>query len=82
MCIRDSGMAMAVKQMRAGIKEKLETLKPMACDELAAAIDKWIATMDLGEESKACLLYTSLSAINAFTAGNPTLFIAASPNLI
>ena len=32
-------------------KEKLETLKPMACDELAAAIDKWIATMNLGEES-------------------------------
>jgi len=47
------GMAMAVKQMRAGLKEKLETLKPMACDELAAAIDKWIATMNLGEESKA-----------------------------
>lgn len=46
-------MAMAVKQMRAGLKEKLETLKPMACDELAAAIDKWIATMNLGEESKA-----------------------------
>ena len=47
------GMAMAVKQMRAGIKQKLETLKPMACDELAAAIDKWIAVMNLGEESKA-----------------------------
>ena len=47
------GMAMAVKQMRAGIKDKLETLKPMACDELAAAIDKWIATMNNGEESKA-----------------------------
>lgn len=47
------GMAMAVKQMRTGIKQKLETLKPMACDELAAAIDKWIETMNLGEESKA-----------------------------
>ncbi len=47
------GMAMAVKQMRTGLKEKLETLKPMACDELAAAIDKWISTMNLGEESKA-----------------------------
>ena len=47
------GMATAVRHMREGIKAKLETLKPMACEELAAAIDNWIANMALGEESKA-----------------------------
>ncbi len=47
------GMAMAVKHMRLGIKEKLETLKGFACDELTAAIDKWIETMEDGEASRA-----------------------------
>ena len=47
------GMAVAVKQIRAGLKEKLELLKPKVSEEVNTAIDAWIANMNLGEASKA-----------------------------
>ena len=48
------GMAMAVKQMRAGLKGKLETLKGVqGCSVMTDAIDGYIGTMSDGEANKA-----------------------------
>ncbi len=48
------GMAMAVKQMRAGLKLKLEELKSIqSCKMMTETIDEYISTMDNGELNKA-----------------------------
>ena len=46
------GMAMAVKQMREGIKDRLETIIEIGCDEMKAKCQKWIDTMNDGDKSK------------------------------
>ncbi|MGE4213412.1 MAG: pyruvate:ferredoxin (flavodoxin) oxidoreductase [Anaerotignaceae bacterium] len=47
------GMAMAVKQMREGLKAKLEELKAVkGCDVMAETIDAYITTMNDGEANK------------------------------
>ncbi len=46
------GMLSAVKQMRNGLKDKLETLKGID-GSVSAVVDKWIETMEDGENSRA-----------------------------
>lgn len=46
------GMFSAVKQMRNGLKDKLETLKGIDAS-VAGVVDKWIETMEDGENSRA-----------------------------
>lgn len=47
------GMAMAVKHMREGIKEKLIQLKELAnCDDLSSKVQNWIDTMADGKASQ------------------------------
>ena len=47
------GMAVAVKQMRAGLKEKLQRLQEIiSCDDTSAKIQAWIDTMEDGNTSK------------------------------
>ncbi len=45
------GMLSAVKQMRSGLKDKLETLKGIDAS-VADVVDKWIETMNDGEASR------------------------------
>ena len=46
------GMFSAVKQMRNGLKDKLETLKGIDAS-VAGVVDKWVETMEDGENSRA-----------------------------
>ncbi len=46
------GMATAVKQMREGLKIKLENLKTIDAS-MAGVVDEWVATMKDGEKSRA-----------------------------
>ncbi len=47
------GMAMAVKQMREGLKVKLEELKAVkGCEVMSETIDAYINTMNDGEANK------------------------------
>lgn len=46
------GMFSAVKQMRSGLKDKLEALKGIDAS-VAGVVDKWVETMEDGENSRA-----------------------------
>ncbi|WP_313524761.1 pyruvate:ferredoxin (flavodoxin) oxidoreductase [Anaerotignum sp.] len=63
------GMATAVKQMREGIKDRLETLKSVDAS-FAAVADEWIAAMKDGEKSRAAsdALVAALEAYNGSDA--------------
>ena len=47
------GMALAVKQMRARLKDQLEKLRSIqGCEVMAEKVDAWIATMNDGEKNQ------------------------------
>jgi len=64
------GMATAVKNMREGIKAKLETLKGLVAADVVAKIDAWITTMTDGEKSRAASdeLVATLKAVTTDSA--------------